>query len=397
MSVRYRPDRLKWEASFTQRGRRCRQLFDLKKDALEFEKKAKLKKFDLDEVEVKRIEIAAGFSDYFKSDSVDKSAMSKSNDRWYFNLANHFLTVDRELEFLDEISLQDLEYLQKWLLSEQKLKEVVLDKETQKPVFDSETGEWKTRDRIKPAWSSSSVNRAFHTLKHFFNRMCAWEKLEKSPAQFLSMLPEQAAEKESLTFEIYQKVMSHKETPEWFKDVMEFIYCLGPRPTSVERLIWPRVNFVERWLEIDSKKGSDATTKLIRLPMTDQVFALLVRVRNKWPEATGAVFRFNDGKPVSAGQISKVGNRIIHAQGFPGVVLYGARHGLAAELIDAGISLDVVQKLLGHASIKTTQGYTRGTKSATLLKALTLVRGPAVPPDATNEKLKTAVGSSDSE
>lgn len=387
MSVRFRADRNKYEASVVIRGRRVRTYHSLKKDALDLDKKAKLKKLNLDQVEVEKIEIASGFADYFKHESSRKSEMSKSNDRWYFNLANYFLTSDRGIEFLDQVTLQDLEALQKWLKLEQVFKEIVVNS----------SGEEEMRDRKKPAWSASSVNRAFHTLNHFFARMCAWEKLSKNPAQYLAALPEQKVEKKPLTFEIYEKVMAHAEAPAWFRDVMEFIYGLGPRPTSVERFEWSRVNFKERWLELDSKKGAGAVTKVIRLPMTDRIFALLVRMRNKWPEATGEVFRYETGEPVRADRISKVGNRLIHACGYPDVVLYGARHGLAAELIDAGASTIVVQQLLGHANIQTTQGYAKNTKSETLLKNLNLVRGPSLAPDGTNDEIKIPIASGDLE
>ena len=44
MSIRFRPDRKKFEASISLRGKRIRQLFDSKKQAQEFVRDVKLKK-----------------------------------------------------------------------------------------------------------------------------------------------------------------------------------------------------------------------------------------------------------------------------------------------------------------------------------------------------------------
>jgi site-specific recombinase XerD len=55
----------------------------------------------------------------------------------------------------------------------------------------------------------------------------------------------------------------------------------------------------------------------------------------------------------------------------PGATLHSLRHSFATHLIDSGIDSSVVQKLLGHESIKTTQIYLHVSK-----KAIQGVRSP---------------------
>lgn len=374
MSVRFRPERNKWEASFVVRGRRIRVLRDLKKDAIEFEKDAKKKQLGIDEIEPDKIEIGEAFKMYFEDRSGEKTSFR--NDRRYFNLAHHFLTEVRGLEFLNDISLQDLEALQKWLLKEQIL-----------------GGEKK---EVKEEWRASTVNRAFHTYRHLFSKMCAWGKLAKDPGQYLSTIPEALVNREPLTREIFLKVQA--AAPAWFKDVFEFLYHTGARGSSVERLTWEWIDLKARRLHLDSHKGPKAEEKRIELPIIDPVFAVLVRVRNRWPEfQSGPVFRYDNGDPVQADRISKVGCRLIKAAGYPDVDLYGCRHALASELTDAGAPTEVVRQLLGHSNIRTTQAYAKGTSKTTLAAALNLVRRDEMPPDATNENSKPAAASGDSE
>ncbi len=372
MSIRYRADRDKWEASIVLRGKRSRLQFSKKRDAEEAVRLAKLKKFDLNE-SISEIEIGDSFKMYFDERSGDK--VSKLNDRRYFNLAHHFLVEVRGLRYLSDITLQDLEALQKWLSKEQTL--------------GGEKGE------VKGALKASTVNRAFHTYLNFFSKMLQWGKIEKDPGRFLEKLPESLASREPLTREIFLKV--HAAAPAWFKDVFDFLYHTGARGSSVERLTWERVDLRERILHLDSHKGARAEAKVITLPIIDPVFAVLARVRNKWPQIHGPVFRYDNGEPVRADQISKVGNRLIKSCGYPEVDLYGARHALASELTDQGVPTEVVRQLLGHSNIQTTQGYAKGTSKVTLANALNLVRRDEMPPNATKEKLKTAVGSDDLE
>ena len=210
MSVKYREDRQKWQADLRFAGR-GRPLFDTRKEAIDAEKAAKLKKLGLGgEAERPKILIGVGFREYYDKESKPrKSRVSAANDSWYFNLANQYLTGLR-LEHLDDIGLQHLEDLQRWLLPARSLGKEV-----------DEAG--REREVKKDEWSPSTVNRAFHTYDHFFTKMCAWGYLDKNPALYLKSLPENPVKRAPMTDEIYQAVMSHKDTPVWFKDVLEFI------------------------------------------------------------------------------------------------------------------------------------------------------------------------------
>jgi integrase len=386
MSVRYRPDRDKWQAEITIRGKRLRPLFNTKREAEDAVRRAKLKALEIDDIQLERIAIAAGVETYYQDVSAGKSLKSKANERLYFNLALHYWLSQRSLEWLDEISLQDLEGLQKWIRPAREL------------TIESDFVNGKERKIKKDTWSASTVNRAFRTYAHFFNKMCAWGKLEKSPAQFIESLPQRPTRRATLTRDMYEALLAHSKTQAWFKDVLEMMWLYGARGSSIERLTWDRINFKDRVIELDTKKGAKAETKLIMIPMIDEAFRLLIRVRNKWPEAKDAVFRYDDGRPTQADVISRAGTRALRACGFNGVNLYGARHGLASDLIDAGIPIEVVRQLLGHSSIQTTQRYTKGTKTETLATALRVVRveDPSAP-IGTKPETEIAVASGDPE
>jgi integrase len=388
MSVRFRKDREKWQAEITVRGKRLRPLFNTKREAEDAVRRAKLKRFEIDDVAIERTLINEGLLHYFNEVSYSKSLKSKVNERLYFSLAGYYLGKERNLEWLDEITLQDLEALQKWLKPARKL--------TIEVDFDAT----EKRQIQKDVWSSSTINRAFRTYTHVFNKMCAWGRLEKNPTQYVQSLAQRPVKRATITREIYEAILAHKSTKSWFKDVLEMIWLLGCRGSSIERLTWERINFKERYLELDTKKGARAETKLITIPMVDPVFALLMRIRNKRSEAfepKGSVFRYDNGQPVKADVISRAGTRALRACGFKDVNLYGARHGLASDLINAGVPIEVVRQLLGHSSTQTTQIYTKGTSIQTLANALKLVRGESTAPNGTKPETEAAVASGDLE
>lgn len=386
MSVRYRPDRERWQAEITIRGKRLRPLFKTKREAEDAVRRAKLKALEIDDVQLERISIMAGVKTYYQDVSSGKSLKSRTNERLYFNLALHYWLSERGLEWLDDISLQDLEGLQKWIKPARELS------------IKSDFVDEKERRIQKDSWSASTVNRAFRTFAHFFNKMCAWGNLERSPAQYMESLPQRPTRRATLTRDMYEAILTHKSTKLWFKDVFEMMWLYGARGSSIARLTWDRVNFKDRVIELDTKKGAKAETKLITIPMIDEAFRLLIRVRNRWPGEKDAVFRYDDGRPVQADVISKAGTRALRACGFNGVNLYGARHGLASDLIDAGTPIEVVRQLLGHSSIQTTQRYTKGTKTETLATALKVVRvEDSTAPNGTKPETAIAAASGDSE
>jgi len=64
-----------------------------------------------------------------------------------------------------------------------------------------------------------------------------------------------------------------------------------------------------------------------------------------------------DGKPRDPDADSKAWARALKRAGLPHVPLHAARHSCASLLRDAGVAERVIQSILGHTDVKTTQGY----------------------------------------
>jgi integrase/recombinase XerC len=120
-------------------------------------------------------------------------------------------------------------------------------------------------------------------------------------------------------------------------------------------------------LRVTGKGGKQRVVPLISL-----VRAAVSEYATKcpWPlERTQALFRGAKGGPLGQGMVQKAMARARVALGLPATATpHALRHSFATHLLGAGADLRSLQELLGHASLGSTQIYTK-VDAATLLES----------------------------
>ncbi len=156
-------------------------------------------------------------------------------------------------------------------------------------------------------------------------------------------------------------------TPEvrWRDDaVLELLYGSGLRVSELCGMSVEDIDLRGRWATVWGK-GS----KQRRVPISEpSAGAVEVWVRNGRPVMAGpgspkdALFLNSRGARLGPRDVRRILDRRASSPTHP----HALRHSFATHMLDGGADLRVVQELLGHASVKTTQVYTHVSKERLL-------------------------------
>ena len=135
------------------------------------------------------------------------------------------------------------------------------------------------------------------------------------------------------------------------------------------------------------RQGKGAKDRLV--PISER---LLGELRVWWRNHRSPVWIFPGGRrglPLSDGQVQRIFQRTLKASGIAKPAsMHTLRHSYATHMLEAGVDLMTLQRLLGHTSLATTAGYlhmsARHLRDAPSLLDL-LALPPAPPPDATGD------------
>jgi integrase/recombinase XerC len=118
-------------------------------------------------------------------------------------------------------------------------------------------------------------------------------------------------------------------------------------------------------LQVTGKGGKQRVVPV--LPITRAAMAEYVRVC-PWPlSASEPLFRGAKGGPLSPAMVQRAMAQARRALGLPATATpHALRHSFATHLLSAGADLRSLQELLGHASLGSTQIYTRVDAAALL-------------------------------
>jgi site-specific recombinase XerD len=143
--------------------------------------------------------------------------------------------------------------------------------------------------------------------------------------------------------------------------IFEVAYACGLRAEEIVDLDLPSVDFDGEELRVE---GKGAKTRI--LPVGEPALRALARYLERARPALAmepretALFLSKSGRRLSTSDVRRrlrVWARHAAVQG--GVSPHALRHSFATHLLEGGADLRAIQELLGHASISTTQIYTR--------------------------------------
>lgn len=165
--------------------------------------------------------------------------------------------------------------------------------------------------------------------------------------------------------EIDRLLAAPGEDPIGLRDraVLEFMYGTGCRVSEATGCDVDDVHLTERAVRLFGK-GRKERVVPIGSQAISALQAYLVRVRPSLAEKQGspALFLNNRGGRLSRQSVWTLIKRAADKAGLPeSIHPHTLRHSCATHLLEGGADIRVVQELLGHASVTTTQIYTKVT------------------------------------
>ena len=216
----------------------------------------------------------------------------------------------------------------------------------------------------------NSINRRLSAIKSFFKYLVREEILPSNPAEMIISSKRDQYLPSVLSVE---EVVRLLEAPDLSKAdglrdraLLELLYASGLRVSEVVNLDREQVNFIMNELQVHRVKGTKDRMVLIGKPAARALTDYLGYGR---PELLGeksgnALFLGLRGERLIERTVQKILEKYSRAAGIgrrihPHIL----RHTFATHMLDGGANLRVVQELLGHADLSSTQIYTQVSKS----------------------------------
>jgi integrase len=138
-------------------------------------------------------------------------------------------------------------------------------------------------------------------------------------------------------------------------DLVNVAVKTGLRQTELITLEWNQVNLIDKYLILDNRNYLTKSKKIRSVPISESVLKIL-EIRNK-TRLSIFVFTIN-GVPITQKYISKkFKSYVLKAEINPKLNFHSLRHTFASWLVQKGVSIYTVSKLLGHSDIKVTAIY----------------------------------------
>ena len=216
-------------------------------------------------------------------------------------------------------------------------------------------------DQIRKGLNKSTVSRRLSSIRSFFKFLYREGHLQKNPAKLVSgpklpkLLPKFLSVDDA--FSLVEKPEGMGFAPARDRAILELLYSSGLRVAELAGLNVEDINIREALVKAKGKGKKERIvpigSKALDAIKSYMVERLLLRSRET------AVFLNRLGTRLSDRGVRRIVVKYSKALAISGSVgPHTLRHSFASHLLQGGADLRVIQELLGHVSLSTTQKYT---------------------------------------
>jgi len=198
----------------------------------------------------------------------------------------------------------------------------------------------------KPTVSKGTVNREIIMLKHMFKKAVQWGYLSETPFTNLELQKEPAPRTRYATADEWPRLLSACTAE--MRNVVVFARFTGMREGEIFNLKWSDIDWQHESITITKCKNNTPRT----IPLTK---ALCRQLRPRHRQARSIyVFPGKEGRRTT---LRTAFNGACRRAGIENFRFHDLRHTFASDLVNKGIDLMTIMKLMGHKSIQSTMRY----------------------------------------
>lgn len=234
-------------------------------------------------------------------------------------------------------------------------------------VSREDVSEYITVLRSEKKLSNASFSRNLSSLKSFYRYLNRYEDVKNNPVVMFHGSTMRRKLPEYLTFEQMEKLLGNFDLSDPVqvrnRTIIEVMYACGLRVSECAGLLVKDIHLKEKYLTVLGKESKERMIPFY--PRCAQLIEYyLNNVRPMFiKEEHGILFVNQKGKPITSRSIQMIVEKSgIDAGLSLHVHPHMIRHSFATHLLDNGCDLRVVQELLGHVNLQTTQIYTHVTQ-----------------------------------
>ena len=211
----------------------------------------------------------------------------------------------------------------------------------------------------------SSIGRKLASLKGFFRYLIREQEIARDPLSVFSTPKQEKPLPVFLSvddmFRLLGSVQGIGALGIRDRAILEVLYSTGVRVSELVGLNWGDVDFQLGILRVLGKGSKERI-----VPIGEVALQALrdygIEQGKRWgrvAKGEAAVFLNRAGGRITTRSVARIVEKRLRATGVPvRVGPHGLRHTFATHLLNSGADLRVIQELLGHASLSTTQRYT---------------------------------------
>jgi site-specific recombinase XerD len=212
------------------------------------------------------------------------------------------------------------------------------------------------KSRRLESCSPTTVNIEFRTLRAAFNVAIKWQMLQDNP--FTKSSQVRVPERLPVYFskEDFRRFFSLVKEPV-LRDLFLFAALTGLRQGEILSLKWQNVDLERRLIAVaNSDSFLTKTGKCRIVPMSNAVFEMIAQ-RTVTKGFSESVFH-SMGTALKHSFVQHKFKRYVRQSGLNDALkFHSLRHTFATWLVQGGVNIYEVQKLLGHSDIRTTEIY----------------------------------------